>query len=91
MEERIKRLYSGDQLLIIAFIVFLWFVLIYTVAVIINLATGPGVRALILGVGFAAGIYATAALLAVLAHLKNQKIEIYTEDIMCSFSSENKS
>jgi hypothetical protein len=84
MEKRIRKLYSIDCSFIIAFMIFLWTAMIYTMIVIISVVTGLSLRVLILGAGLVAGICATVALVAVLAHLKSQRSRIYAEDIMRS-------
>jgi len=88
MEEKIKKMYRGDSNLIIAFTIFLWIVLIYTMIVVSGLAPDNTVRIAAISAAIVAGVTATTALLAVLGHLKRNKQELYTEDIMSSCNME---
>ncbi|MEL7566695.1 MAG: hypothetical protein AAGU27_17695 [Dehalobacterium sp.] len=90
MEEKIKKMYRGDSNLIIAFTVFLWIVLIYTMLVVSGLAPDHTVRIAAIGAAVVAGAAATTALMAVLGHLKRNKQELYTEDIMTSCTMEKR-
>lgn len=86
MEKQIGRMHAQDRGLIIAFIIFLWIVLIYAMIEVTSLAPDPGVQLLILTAGSVAGIAATSALIAVLVHLKDKRNLIYAEEIRYSCS-----
>jgi len=88
MEEKIKRMYRGDANLIIAFTIFLWIVLIYTMIIVNSLAPSHTVRIVAISAAVIAGVAATTALIAVLGHLKKNKQELYSEDITCSYAME---
>jgi hypothetical protein len=89
MEKKIRRLYAGDCCLVVSSIFFMWLVLAFIMSMIYSVVAGVDMRLLIVVVGLLTGIYGTAALVAVLVHLKRQQIEIYTEEIIRSCSSEN--
>lgn len=88
MEEKIKKMYRGDSNLIIAFTIFLWIILIYTMIVVSGLAPNHTVGIVAISAAIIVGVTATTALLAVLGHLKTNKQELYTEDIMSSCAME---
>ncbi|TGE31829.1 hypothetical protein [Desulfosporosinus sp. Sb-LF] len=86
MEEKILKMHFRDRSLMTAFILFLWVVLIYTMTVVSKLAPTATVRLIALTVGMIAGLSVTSASIAVLAHLKKHRNELYSEDIMGSNS-----
>ncbi|MEL7566070.1 MAG: hypothetical protein AAGU27_14445 [Dehalobacterium sp.] len=88
MQDKINKMYRGDSNLIIAFTIFLWIVLIYTMIIVSGLAPDHTVRIVAIGAAIIAGVAATTGLLAVLGHLKKNKQELYTEDIICSCAIE---
>jgi hypothetical protein len=84
MENKIKKMYRSDYILISTFIVFLWVVLAYVMPVVSGLIGDNSLRMVTLGAGCVAGVSATSALVAVLAHLRKNQTQLYTEDILCS-------
>jgi membrane associated rhomboid family serine protease len=84
MEEQIRKMLFRDRSLIIICIFFLWVVLISTISVVSGLAPMTSVRILASIVGVVVGVSVTSALIAVLAHLKKHRNELYSEDIMWS-------
>ncbi len=81
MERKIRNMYRSDSALISVFIVFLWLVLAGVMPVVNGLVFNETLRLVSLGAGGIAGLAATSALRAVLAHLNKNRIELYTEDI----------
>lgn len=88
MDEKIRKMHFRDRSLMIAFIVLLWVVLINIMIVVSNLAPTASIRITALAVGIIAGLSVTSAVIAVLAHLKKHRNELYSEDIMWSQSAE---
>lgn len=84
MEAKIRKMFLGDCTLIIMSIAFLWVVLVYVMTVVAGMADIPAQRTVALGAGTIAGVSATTGLVALISHLKNNKIELYTQDITCS-------
>jgi len=83
MEEKIKKMYYGDCVLIFVFILFLWLVLVCVMSAAAKLAPDHAVRVVALLTGAVAGVSATWALIAVLVHLKKNRLQLYAEDLRC--------
>lgn len=83
MEEKIGKMFRRDCALIIGFMVFLWVVLAYVLKIVSGLTDDPAVKTVAMGAGIIAGIAATSGMVAVISHLKNNKKELYTQDITC--------
>jgi len=77
-------MYMIDCITIIGFMVVLWIVVCGVVFQVIPLASNSAEKMVIASIGAMAVIFSTAALVAVLIHLKNKKVELYREDIMAS-------
>ena len=63
------------------FLVALWAVLIYVIGQVMGIVPDRGTGILIAGIGIVAGSFASASCIAVLVHLKKNKIKLYTEEI----------
>ena len=66
---------------VLAFLVLTWCVLIFTVYKIIALASTVAIKAVIVISAGSVIVFATAALIAVMLHLRKRKESIYREDI----------
>lgn len=84
MENKIKSMYYGDVSLILVFGIMLWTALLFVMSVASNLAPNHTVNIIILAAGSVLGIFATGSLITLFVHLRRNKIELYTQDIMCS-------
>lgn len=88
LEEKIKKLYTQDRLVIFGFMVFLWIIMLFVMAQVSGLAPSATVRTIILVCGVLVAVFATGSLFAVFVHLKNNREELYSEDIMCALKRE---
>ncbi len=83
MENRIKKMYSQDCGVLLIAMIALWSVLAYVSIMVSSLAPNYTVRTMVFLVAAVAGSFTTAALFAVLAHLRKNRIQLYTEEILC--------
>lgn len=82
MENRIRKMYRGDCCNIIFWILFLWLVITFVFFKGVNsIATDYLVRITTLVIGGLAVTFATAALIAVIVHLRKNLEDLYIEDI----------
>lgn len=81
MESKIKNLHRQDNATVVFILVVLWAVLVYVISQVMGIAPDRGTSLVIAGIGVIAGSFATAACIAVLVHLKKNKIKLYTEEI----------
>lgn len=84
MENKIKRMYYGDLSLILVFGILLWITLFFVMSVVSNLASNYTVNIIALAAGFVLCIFATGSLISLFVHLRRNRTELYTQDIMCS-------
>ncbi|MCR6544554.1 hypothetical protein [Dehalobacterium formicoaceticum] len=85
MEAKIRKMFFVDRTLIITSLAFLWVVLVYVMTVVAGMTDIlPAQKIVALGAGIIAGVSATIGLVALISHLKNNKTELYTEDITCA-------
>ena len=79
---RINKLYRQDRGLVFVFILFVWAVLGFVLKNVLSLAMNDLTRNVALVAGLLAGIFVTSALVAVLAHLKKNRIALYSEELL---------
>lgn len=80
-DKRIIRMYQFDRFIVLMFVVLMWLTLTFVFFQVANLSSDNAVRVLAFISGAAAGAFGTAALVAVLVHLKKNFEVLYTEDI----------
>ena len=78
---KMDKLYRQDIGLIVIFILFVWLVLGFVLISISSLAPNDLIRDVTLGAGSLAGIFVTSSLIAVLVHLKKNRVGIYREEL----------
>lgn len=82
-EKQIRSMFNGDILNIVFWIVFMWVVLTAVFfGAVSPLANDSAVRMLAFVIGAIAGIFQTASLLSCIGHLKKNREQLYTEDIL---------
>lgn len=79
-EEKIKKMYWKDTVLVLIFIAFAWLVVGFVLREVSSLAHTEFIRYVALAAGSAALIFVTSALIAVLVHLKKNRTAIYSEE-----------
>ena len=84
MEDRIKKMYVMDCITIVGFMAALWVVVWGVLFQVLPIVGNMTERVVIVSAGIGATLFSTAALSAVLIHLKNKKGELYREDIIAS-------
>jgi len=75
------KMYQQDTALVVIFIILVWLVLGFVLISISSLAPNDLVRDVTLGAGSLAGIFVTSALIAVLVHLKKNRVGIYNDEL----------
>ncbi len=80
-ETRISKMSRNDRGIIVFWIIFMWIILASVYMQVSALADKPEIRIVALVVGILVGTFNTAALIAVLGHLKHKKNQLYAEDI----------
>lgn len=78
---KINKLYWQDTGLVSLFIVFVWVVLGFVLMSVSTLAPTEFIRDVALTAGSVAGIFVTSALVAVLVHIKKNRISLYSEEL----------
>jgi len=78
---KMDKMYRQDTGLVVIFIVFVWLVLGFVLISISSLAPNALIRDVIFVTGSMAGIFVTSSLIAVLVHLKNNRVGIYSEEL----------
>lgn len=78
---KINKLYRQDTGLIFVFILFVWVVLGFVLMNVSSLAVNDVIRNVALVAGAVAGFFVTSALVAVLVHLKKNRITLYSEEL----------
>ncbi len=84
MENKIKKLYLQDCIIVLIFMIVLWSILVYVLSKVVLIAPGTTVKMFVIFIGIMAGTFATAAMVAVLVHLKKNQKQLYTEEILAS-------
>ena len=79
--QRIEAMHKRDVTIAWAFIVGLWFSIIFVAIATWNLAPTPGARALLLVAGAVVLLFNTAAIAAMLRHYREDRDFIYGLDI----------
>lgn len=80
-EAKMNKLYRQDTGLVVTFIVFVWLVLGFVLINVSPLAPNDLIRNVSLAAGLMAGILVTSSLIAVLVHLKSNRVSIYSEEL----------
>ena len=78
---KMNKMYRQDTGLIVVFIIFVWLVLGFVLINIRSLAPNDLIRDVTLAAGSMAGIFVTSSLIAVLVHLKKNRVGIYSEEL----------
>jgi len=81
MESQMKKKYLMDEAAIIFAMIVLWTVLIFVMINIGNITPNQSLKMMIFAIGILVGIFATAASMAVLIHLKKNKRILYITEI----------
>ncbi len=81
LNQRIEAMHKRDVLVAWAFVVGLWFAIIFVAFATWNLAPSGAARILLLGAGAVVLIFNTAAILAMLRHYREDRDFIYGLDI----------
>lgn len=84
---KINKLYRQDTGLVFVFILFVWVVLGFVLMSVSSLAVSDLIRNVALVAGVVAGIFVTSALVAVLVHLKKNRIALYSEELQNTVTS----
>lgn len=78
---KIDKLYRQDTGLVFIFILFVWVVLGFVLMSVSSLEISDLIRHVALVAGVLAGIFVTSALVAVLVHLKKNRLALYSEEL----------
>lgn len=78
---KINKMYRQDTGLVFIFIILIWLVLGFVLINVSSLAPSDLIRNVALASGTIAGIFVTSSLIAVLVHLKKNRIGLYTEEL----------
>jgi hypothetical protein len=78
---KINKLYWQDTGLVSFFIIFVWGVLGYVLITVRSLTKSILIKDTAVATGLIAGIFVTSALVAVLVHIKKNKIALYREEV----------
>ena len=80
-EVKIGKMYRQDTGLVVISIIFVWLVLGFVLINVSSLAANELIRDETLGAGTMVGIFVTSSLIAVLVHLKKNRVAIYSEEL----------
>lgn len=78
---KMDKMYRRDTGLVVVFIIFVWLVLGFVLISVSSLAPNDLIRNVILAAGAMAVIFVTSSLIAVLVHLKKNRVGIYNEEL----------
>lgn len=81
---KMDKMYRQDTGLVVIFIIFVWLVLGFVLISISSLAPNVLIRNVTLVAGSMAGIFVTSSLIAVLVHLKKNRVGIYSAECVKS-------
>jgi hypothetical protein len=81
LDERIDRMHGRDRMGLIAFVVVLWLVILFTLFTVWPFVTSTGIRAILLIAGALVLVFNTSAIVAMLRHYTDDKHFIYGLDI----------
>ncbi|HWR44534.1 hypothetical protein [Sporomusa sp.] len=79
--EKIDKMYRNDTGLVVIFIIFVWLILGYVLVSVSSLAPNDLIRNVMLAAGVMAGIFMTTSLIAVLVHLKKNRVSVYRDEL----------
>jgi len=80
MDKKINKMFKGDLALIVAFIIFLWAVMI-SVMISVEKVIPAEDQVIIAVTGIVTLLFASITLIALIEHLKKNKVHAYTEEI----------
>jgi polyferredoxin len=83
VDRKINKLYKGDIALIVAFIIFLWVVMISVIVFVVKVIPAEN-QVLVATTGSVTLVFATIILFALIVHLRKNKEHTYTEEILNS-------
>lgn len=75
------KMYWQDNGLVVIFIIFVWLVLGFVLINVSSLAPNYLIRNVSLAVGSLSVFFVTSSLIAVLVHLKKNRVSIYSEEL----------
>lgn len=78
---KMDKMYRQDTGLVVIFIIFVWLVLGFVLISVSSLAPNDLIRNVTLVAGSMAVIFVTSSLIAVLVHLKKNRVGIYGEEL----------
>jgi len=78
---KMDKMYRQDTRLVVIFIIFVWLVLGFVLINVSSLAPNDLIRNVTLVAGSMAVIFVTSSLIAVLVHLKKNRVGIYSEEL----------
>jgi len=81
MENKIKKLYYRDAVILLIFLILLWLVVAFVMADINAAISSSTAELAVVLAGIGVVFCATSAMIAVLAHIKKNRIMIYSEDL----------
>lgn len=81
MEKKIKKLYLADYITIYIFLALFWILLITVTLNVLSLRNDSSIKVGIIFAVILIGIFGTASSIAVIVHLKTNKLQIYSEEI----------
>jgi len=81
LEKRIARMYRQDTAIVILSVAAIWSALGCVLRAALPLADDARVKLILEVSAVAVGVFATAALIAVLAHLRRNRAALYHEDL----------
>lgn len=84
-------MYIMDLALVFFFVFFMWGILGSVIVNISKIVSNSGYKILIVSVGVTTGTLATNALIGVIKHLKKNRNQLYSEDILCSIENSKNS
>lgn len=89
MKNKIQKMYVQDNTVIWVFTGILWILLIYVISKVDDIAPNSIARIVVIVAGITVCSFVTASSMAVLSHLKKNKIQLYEEDTMSFFNDKN--
>ena len=82
MENKIKKKYLQDCMVVFVFTAILWILQLYMISTVAGTTQDHLAKTVIILAGIIAAAFVTASSAAVLVHLKKNQTKIYTEEIM---------
>lgn len=81
MENKIRRLYYQDSVILLFFLILLWSIIAFVIANINTTISNSTVEFAVALAGFGVALCATSAMFAVLVHIKKNCTMIYSEEL----------